>query len=173
MAVIARKKTHTFQAQGRAFRTIYYTIAWIQTLTALICLIGQTTGIFFYDWAAHYGLQEHREEVGPSIVQVNRAFCTSDTILYIPILISSAYGLFQKKRCWSLICTAASAGVHSHWAITVAFILLSLDKNDIEGYTRHVPAEIWSFIGFYLVYGILVLEFLYYYWDILFVVTMY
>eukprot|EP01083_Nonionella_stella_P208338 756128_1 len=163
-AIIIPKKAYvtSFQAQDRAFQRIYYTIASLQLLTALICLTGQTTGIFFYDWAASLGLQEGRTEVPEAIVQVNRAFCTSDTILYIPLLISSAYGLFCKKR-WSWVCTAASAGIHSYWSITVSFMILFLNKNDVEGYTYHVPVKIWGFIGFYMVYGVLVLAFLHHY----------
>eukprot|EP01083_Nonionella_stella_P143488 446125_1 len=179
MTVISHKKTKRistidpnvcFRAQDRAFQIIYYTIACLQLLTTLVCLAGQTTGIFFYDWAARHGLQESRTEVPHAIVQVNRAFCTSDTIIYIPLMIFSAYGLFRKKR-WSLVCTAASAGIHSYWATTAAFIFLFLDKNDVEGYSHHVPVEIWCGIGFYVMYGVLVLEFLCHYWDILFVIT--
>ncbi|KAL7543467.1 hypothetical protein ACHAXR_013401 [Thalassiosira sp. AJA248-18] len=168
---IPKKKSSAarFQAQYRAFRMIYYTIAWLQSLTALVCLVGQTTGIFFYDWAARHGLQEPPEEVGPSIVQVNRAYCTSDTLLYIPMLLSSAYGLFRKKR-WSLLFTAASAGISSYWAITCAITFLFLAKSNIDGYTHDPSVVVWSVMGFYSVYGVLVLWFIHHYWDMLFVV---
>ncbi|KAL7528462.1 hypothetical protein ACHAWF_002571 [Thalassiosira exigua] len=105
MGSVARTKkiyTTSFGSQSELFRIIYFAIAWVQALSVPIFLAGQTTGLFFYDRAAQYGLQEPASEVGPGIVQVNRAFCASDTILYIPILITSAYGLFRKRR-WSLI----------------------------------------------------------------------
>ena len=167
---LMKKQYAAFQAQDMAFRTLFYAIAWIQALSAFIFLAGQTSGLVNYDLASRLGLQESREEVPESIVQVNRAFCASDTILYIPILISSSFGLFRKKR-WSLICTAASAGISSYWAITVTFIFSFLAQNNVEGYTHQVPLEVWCFIGFYMLFGVVVLAFLYSYWDILFLVT--
>lgn len=106
------------------FRAMYYIIAWIQIFSIPVFLAGQTTCIFAYDSTVKNGLQESGAEVGPSLVQVNRAHGVSDTILYIPLLASSAYGLFQKKR-WSLVCTAASGGIHSYWSLTTAFCLYS------------------------------------------------
>lgn len=60
MAVINQKKSYisSFEGQDSTFRGIYYTIACLNLVSAIIFLAGQTTGIFHYDWAAHYG--KHR-----------------------------------------------------------------------------------------------------------------
>ena len=113
-------------------------------------------------------MQESGEEVGPSKVQVNRANGVSDAILYIPLLASSAYGLLRKKR-WSLICTAASAGIHSYWSLTAAFCFVFLPN--VEEYAYKPGLGIWMFVLFYMAYGILVLTFLYRYLTVLFSIT--
>ena len=170
MATASKTYAASFEAQGRAFRAIYYAIAWIQALTVPLFLSGQTTCIFFYDLAVSWGLQEPADEIGPSMHQVNRAFGVSDSIIQIPILISSAIGLFRKKR-WSLICTAASEGIHLYWTVTATFMIQFLVKNSVEEYTHELGTEVWAFIAFYFVYGFLVLEFLYHFRDTLLVVT--
>ncbi|KAL9182069.1 hypothetical protein ACHAXT_012412 [Thalassiosira profunda] len=170
MATASKAYAASFEAQGRAFRAIYYAIAWIQALTVPLFLSGQTTCIFFYDLAASWGLQEPADEIGPSMHQVNRAFGVGDSLIQIPLLISSAIGLSRKKR-WALICTAASGGIHLYWTTTVTFILKFMDKNDIDVWKHEVPTEVWAFIAFYFVYGVLALEFLYHFRDTLMVVT--
>lgn len=144
---------------------MYYIIAWIQVFSIPVFLAGQTTCIFASDWTLKNVLQESGVEVGPSMVQVNRAYGVSGTILYIPLLTSSAYGLFRKKR-WSLICTTASAGIHSYWSLTMAFCFVFLPN--VEDYTYKPGVGNWMFLLFYMVYGILVLTFLYRYWNVLF-----
>jgi hypothetical protein len=144
---------------------MYYTTAWIQVLSIPLFLVRQTMCIFFYDWTVRNGLQESLVKIGPSMVQVNRAHGVSDTILYVPLLISSAYGLFWKKK-WSLICTAASAGIHSYWSLTTLFSFIFLPN--VEEYNYNPGVGIWIYTLFYLVYGILILTFLYRYWSVLF-----
>lgn len=63
--------TASFEAQDLGFRIKYFVIAWIQALTIPILLAGQTMGLFFYDWATQYGLQEDREEVGKNVQYYN------------------------------------------------------------------------------------------------------
>ena len=164
--VINTNNSNEFGTQSTAFRIFYNLITFIQAISIPIFLAGQTMGIYFYEWTVKHGLQESQQEIGRTLVQVNRAFCASDTILYIPLLISSTYGLLRAKR-WSLICTAASAGIHSYWAMTVAFMFVFLADNDIEEYTYPRPVQVWCFVCFYLVYGIAVMMFLYQYWSIL------
>jgi hypothetical protein len=154
-----------FEALGKTFQAAYYTIACIQALSVVIFLLTQTMCTFAYDWTVRNGVQASEEEIGASLVQNNRAYGASDTILYIPILASSAYGLFSKKS-WSLICTAASAGISSYWTLTVAFLMM-FSSRYVEEYDYVPGAGLWILVLFYMVYGILVLAFLYRYWDIL------
>lgn len=157
-----------FEAQGKAFRIMYYTIAWIQALSALIFLLTQTTCVFFYDWTVEQGFQPSQAEIGSALVQNGRAYGASDTLLYIPLLCTSSYGLFFKKR-WSLICTAASAGISSYWSLTGYFLLLFASRAaQVEDFSYMPDATTWTLIVFYFLYGILVLTFLYHYWDTLY-----
>lgn len=154
-----------FEAQGIAFRTMYYTIVWIQLFSVVIFLLTQTMCIFAYDWMVLHGAQASEADIGPILVQNGRAYGASDTILYIPLLATSAYGLFRKKR-WSLICTAASAGISSYWSLTCAFLLLFSSRN-VEEFSYQPDVGTWILILFYILYGILILTFLYHYWDVL------
>lgn len=155
-----------FEAQGKAFRIGYYTIAWIQALSALIFLLTQTACVFAYDWTVKHGFQASEAEIGSVLVQNGRAYGAADTLLYIPLLCTSAFGLFYKKR-WSLICTAASAGISSYWALTGYFLLLFASRQ-VEDFTYMPDVATWTLIVFYFLYGILLLTFLYHYWDTLY-----
>jgi hypothetical protein len=165
LQLLPGQEREVLEVHGKDFHAMYYIIAWIQIFSIPVFLAGQTTCIFAYDWTVKNGLQESGAEVGPSLVQVNRAYGVSDTILYIPLLASSAYGLFRKKR-WSLICTAASGGIHSYWSLTTAFCFVFLPN--VEEYAYKPGLGIWMFVLFYMIYGILVLTFLYRYWGVLF-----
>lgn len=151
-----------FAASDKSFRVMYYVLACLQAISVPVFLAGQTVSIFAYDWTVRMGLQESGAEIGESFVQVNRAYGVSDTILYIPLLTTSAYGLFRKQR-WALICTAASAGIHSYWAFTHCFIFLFLSNS--TAYTYQPDAGTWAFLIFFVSYGIVILFFLYGYWD--------
>jgi hypothetical protein len=50
--------------------------------------LGQTLAVFDYPLAANLGLQEDVRLVGEFGVQLNRAFGASDTLVYIPFMIS-------------------------------------------------------------------------------------
>jgi hypothetical protein len=153
-----------FQTTTETFRVLLFAIAWLQAISAIVMLVTQTTCIFWYEWAVEQHFQISDAFVGPSLVQLFRAYGAADTILYIPLLASSAYGLLQKKR-WSLICTAASAGIHSYWALTMCFSMVFL--RPVAEYTLEPDLGLVSFVLVYVVYGILVLAFLYHYWNVL------
>jgi hypothetical protein len=103
---------------------MYYSITWIQLLLVFIFVLTHTACVFAYDWAVRHGVQPRKEELrGDRLVQNGCAYGASDTILYTPLLCSSSLGLFFRKR-WSLICTAASAGISSYWSATSYFLLL-------------------------------------------------
>jgi hypothetical protein len=121
------------------------------TFSILLMLIGQTMSVFNYDLTVDLGLQESPKQVGEFGVQVNRAFGAGDTIIYIPLLITSLFGLWLKKR-WALICTAAAVGVSAYWSVTVSFIMLFLTGT--VGYNYIPGIEIWLFVGAYLIFGI-------------------
>ncbi len=123
----------------------------------VLMLAGQTLGAFDYERAAQLGLQEDPEEMTQFGVQVNRAFGVGDTVVYLPLMMVSMIGLWQRKR-WSLLTTAAVFGISIYWTVTVTFILLFLPG--VPGYTNVPGIEIWLFIGTYLVAGALGLVYL-------------
>jgi hypothetical protein len=143
---------------------LFFAIAWLQAISAIVMLVTQTTCIFWYEWTVEHNFQMDETLVGPSMVQLFRAYGAADTVLYIPLLASSAYGLFQKKR-WSLICTAASAGIHSYWVLTMGFSMMFLRR--VAEHTLDPDLGLVSFVLVYVVYGILTLAFLYHYLNVL------
>jgi hypothetical protein len=129
----------------------FWIFVFFLVLSIALMLLGQTMSIFNYDFTVRHGLQESSEQVGEFGVQVNRAFGAGDTVIYIPLLIASLIGLWLKKR-WSLISTAAVAGVSAYWSVTIIFIFLFLPGT--PGY-NYVPAfEIWLFVITYTIFGI-------------------
>ena len=123
----------------------------------LLMLMGQTMAVFNYDLAVRLGLQESPGEVSEFGVEVNRGFGAGDTVVYIPLLVVSLVGLLLKRR-WSLLTTAAAAGVSTYWAVTVTFILLFLPG--APGYSYVPGPEIWVFVGAYAVFGVWALFYL-------------
>mmetsp|Transcript_19845 Transcript_19845/g.32013 ORF Transcript_19845/g.32013 Transcript_19845/m.32013 type:complete len:183 (+) Transcript_19845:49-597(+) len=159
--------TYPRVADDRLFVWSKWIIIVLQLLSVVILLLGQTLAIFFYDLAVQMRLQEDGDEVGPAVVQINRAYGMADTILYIPIIVSSVLGLTWKKRRESIICTAASAGIHSYWSIQGFFTYIFEATNDVPGWTYNTPVSAYLFCLFYFCFGIGVLTFLYVYMDLL------
>ncbi|MBT4485246.1 MAG: hypothetical protein HOC71_16390 [Candidatus Latescibacteria bacterium] len=129
----------------------FWIFVFFLAISIALMLIGQTMSIFNYDFTVRHGLQESSEQVGEFGVQVNRAFGAGDTVVYIPLLIASLTGLLLKKR-WSLISTAAVAGVSAYWSVTIIFIFLFLPGT--PGYNYIPGFEIWLFVITYTVFGI-------------------
>ena len=121
------------------------------SFSIVLMLIGQTMSIFNYDFTVRHGLQESSDKVSEFGVQVNRAFGVGDTVVYIPLLIASLVGLWLKKP-WSLISTAAVAGVSAYWSVTIIFVLLFLPGT--PGYNYVPGIEIWLFVVAYTLFGI-------------------
>lgn len=121
------------------------------TISIFMMLVGQSMSIFNYDLTVQLGLQESRDQVSEFGVQVNRAFGVGDTVIFVPLLIASVFGLWFRKR-WSLITTSATLGVSAYWSITIFFMFLFLPNT--PGYAYVPGPEIWSFVGFYIVAGI-------------------
>ena len=147
----------------RYFEIYYWIVIVLQLFSIVIFLLGQTLAVFQYDLTVRMGLQEDGEEIGPALVETNRAFGAADTILYIPLLLSSLLGLVWHRRKPSIICTAASAGISSYWSLVGIFIFLWESRTD--NWTYFVPASRYIFCGFYFCYGVGVLTFLYVYFD--------
>jgi hypothetical protein len=126
-------------------------------LSIVVMLIGQATAVFDYDRAVELGLQESPGDVGEFGVQVNRAFGASDTTVYVPLMLVSVFGLMARKR-WSLLTTAAVAGISVYWSVTITFTLLFL--RGVPGY-KYVPGSgIWFFVLTYAFLGVLGLFYL-------------
>jgi len=57
-------------------------------------LLSQTTPVFDYDLAVRLGFQNGADKITEFGVQVIRAFCVSDTVVFIPLTVLSLIGLF-------------------------------------------------------------------------------
>ena len=97
-------------------------------------------------------------------MQVNRAFGAGDTVVYIPLMAVSLVGLFLRKR-WSLLTTAAVAGVSAYWSVTIIFIFLFLPG--APGYDYVPGLGIWFFVGTYTAFGVWGLFYLLFRGDVL------
>lgn len=115
-----------------------------------LIILGQTTAVFNYDFAVRQGLQESEAQVSEYGVQVNRAFGAADTIIYVPILISSFIGIWLRKQ-WVLIITGAMAGISLYWSSTILFMFAFLPGT--EGYNYIPDFEIWSFVITFALFG--------------------
>lgn len=126
-------------------------------LSIVLLLLGQTMSVLDYDLTVRLGLQESPEQVGAHGVQVNRAFGAGDTVVYIPLMVASLAGLWLKKR-WSLLTTAAVAGISAYWTATIGFMLAFLPGT--TGYDYVPPPGIWLFVGAYMLFGVWCLVYL-------------
>ena len=135
----------------------FWIIVVFLAVSIVLMLAGQTMAVFNYDLAVRLGLQESLQQVGDFGVRVNRAFGASDNIVYVPLMIVSLIGLFMKKR-WSLLTTAAFAGVSAYWTSTIGSMLLFLPG--APGYSFAPGLEIWLFVGVYFVFGVWALIYL-------------
>lgn len=129
----------------------FWIIATFLVISILLMLAGQTTAVFNYDLAVSLGLQESAHQVSAFGVQINRAFGAADTMIYIPLMIISLYGLLLKKS-WSLLTTAAVAGISTYWSVTVIFVFLFLPGT--AGYAYTPGFDMWAFVTIYALFGI-------------------
>ncbi len=120
-------------------------------LSVVVMLTGQTMAVVNYDLAVRLGLQESLEEVGEYGVEVNRAFGAGDTVIYVPLMLVSLVGLVARRR-WAVLTTTAVFGVSAYWAATILSMLVFLPG--ALGYNNVPGPEIWLFVGFYLLSGV-------------------
>lgn len=136
---------------------VFWFIFVFLALSIVLLLLGQTMSVLDYDLTVRLGLQESPEQVGAHGVQVNRAFGAGDTVVYIPLMVASLAGLWLKKR-WSLLTTAAVAGISAYWTATIGFMLAFLPGT--TGYDYVPPPGIWLFVGAYMLFGVWCLVYL-------------
>lgn len=102
----------------------------------LLLLVGQVLGLVNYQLAVRLGLQEPLSAIGPYGVVVNKAFCLADTALYVPLVLLSVLGLWQRRR-WALLLTAASLGITLYWPLVSLTMLQQLPGT--AGYSFDPP----------------------------------
>ncbi|MBW7884299.1 MAG: hypothetical protein H3C34_16985 [Caldilineaceae bacterium] len=129
----------------------FWIIVVFLAISIILLLLGQTMSVFQYDFTVSLGLQESADQVSDYGVQVNRAFGAGDTVVYVPLLIASLVGLWLRKR-WSLVTTAAAAGVSAYWAVTIAFMMAFLAG--VPGYSLQPGLEYYIFLGAFIVFGV-------------------
>ena len=129
----------------------FWVITGFLLVSLILLLTGQTMAIIDYELAVALGLQESVDDIGQHGVQVNRAFGTSDTFVYIPLIIFSIVGLARRKR-WGLYLSAAVMGISAYWVVTIAFMMLYL--TGVPGYYLEPGIEYWIFMGAFMVFGV-------------------
>ena len=135
----------------RAKRPVaYWVIVSFLALSTVLMLIAQTTPIFDYPLAVRLGFQNGADKISEYGVQVIRAFCVADTLVFIPLTLIALIGLLLKKR-WSLFATASLTGISIYWVVAYGFMVAFLSGQ--PGY--HVvlgPAD-WVIMGAYVAFG--------------------
>ncbi len=104
-----------------AFRAIVIFLA----LSTVLMLIAQATPVFDYDLAVRLGFQKGADQITDFGVQVIRAFCVSDTVVFIPLTVLALVGMFMKRR-WALYATASTSGISVYWVIAYGFMVTNL-----------------------------------------------
>ena len=130
-----------------AFRAIVSFLA----LSTVLMLLTQTTPVFDYDLAARLGFQKGADQITDFGVRVIRAFCLSDTVVFIPLTVLALVGLLLKKR-WALFPTAAAAGISIYWVIAYGVMVHNL--NGMPGYQAVLAAPDWVIMSAYIGFGI-------------------
>ena len=137
-------------ARARPFG--YWILQGFFILSIPLMLMGQTLCLLDYDLAVAIGMQESRAQVGAFGVQFNKAFGFGDTVIFVPLLIASAVGLWRRSH-WVLPLAGASLGVSAYWSATIAAAFAFLPGTPGYDYSPGVP--VLAFVAVYVVVGIL------------------
>jgi len=129
----------------------FWAIVVFLALSTVLMLIAQTTPIFDYDLAVRLGFQNGADKITGFGVQVIRAFCVSDTLVFIPLTVLALIGLLLKKR-WSLFATASVTGISIYWVVAYGFIVSYL--NGMPGYHVVLGPFDWVIMGAYVIFGV-------------------
>ena len=142
----------------RAKRPIaYWVIVSFLALSTVLMLIAQTTPVFDYALAVRLGFQNGADKISEFGVQVIRAFCVADTLVFIPLTLIALIGLLLKKR-WSLFATASLTGISIYWVVAYGFMVAFL--NGMPGYHVVLGVADWIIMGAYALFGVWALLYL-------------
>ena len=122
-----------------------------QALSIVLMLIGQTLPLLDYGLAVQLGVQQGADQITPLGVEVIRAFCVSDTLVFIPLTALSLVGLLLKKR-WSLYATASTTGISIYWVVAYGFMVKF--ATGLPGYHVSLGAQDIVIMGAYVIFGI-------------------
>ena len=142
----------------RAKRPIaYWVIVSFLALSTVLMLIAQTTPVFDYALAVRLGFQNGADKISEFGVQVIRAFCVADTLVFIPLTLIALIGLLLRKR-WSLFATASLTGISIYWVVAYGFMVAFL--NGQPGYHVVLGVADWIIMGAYALFGVWTLLYL-------------
>ena len=142
----------------RAKRPVaYWVIVSFLALSTALMLIAQTTPVFDYALAVRLGFQNGADKISEFGVQVIRAFCVADTLVFIPLTLIALIGLLLKKR-WSLFATASLTGISIYWVVAYGFMVAFL--NGMPGYHVVLGVADWIIMGAYATFGVWALLYL-------------
>lgn len=130
-----------------AFRAIVIFLA----LSAVLMLIAQATPVFDYDLAVRLGFQKGADQITDFGVQVIRAFCVSDTVVFIPLTVLALVGMLMKKR-WALYATASTSGISVYWVVAYGYMVTTLQG--APGYHAVLEAPDWVIMSAYVGFGV-------------------
>lgn len=120
-------------------------------LSTLLMLVAQTTPIFDYALAVRLGFQNGAERISEFGVEVIRAFCVADTLVFIPLTLLSLIGLLLRRR-WALFTTAAVAGISVYWVVAYGFMVTLLSGR--PDYHATLAAADWIIMSAYVGFGV-------------------
>lgn len=135
----------------------YWVIVSFLALSTVLMLIAQTTPIFDYPLAVRLGFQNGADKISEYGVQVIRAFCVADTVVFIPLTLIALVGLLLRKR-WSLFAIASVTGVSVYWVVAYGFMVSFL--NGMPGYHVVLGVPDWIIMGAYALFGVWALLYL-------------
>lgn len=135
----------------------YWIIVAFLALSTVLMLIAQTTPVFDYELAVRLGFQNGADKISEFGVQVIRAFCVGDTLVFIPLTLISLIGLLLRKR-WSLFATASVTGISIYWVVAYGFMVAFL--NGQPGYHVVLGVPDWIIMGAYALFGVWALLYL-------------
>ena len=105
-------------------RTNGFWILMIPGILILVMLIfGQMMSFINYEFTVSIGLQESVEVFSEFGVAMNKAFGVSDTIIYLPLLVSGLLGLWQKKS-WGVSALIGALAITAYWPIVHIFFVI-------------------------------------------------
>ncbi len=94
-----------------------------RTLILVMLIFGQMMSFINYEFTVSIGLQESVDVFGEFGVAMNKAFGVSDTIIYLPLLVSGLLGLWQKKS-WGVSALIGALAITAYWPLVYMFFVI-------------------------------------------------